>query len=181
MTGSAGPQRIIVVGMSGSGKTTLAKQIEARCGIPHIELDGLFWGPEWEPREPAVFRADVAQAVAAPRWVLDGNYSSVREIVWPRAEVVVWLNLSFATTFARVFQRTVRRSLRRTPLWNGNRESWGRSFFSRDSILFWVMRHYHDRRRSFAALRGSNAYPQLQWVELNQAEQVDEFVRSLSA
>ncbi|MES2783860.1 MAG: hypothetical protein V4684_00225 [Pseudomonadota bacterium] len=121
MTGSPGPQRIIVIGMSGSGKTTLAKQIEARCGIPHIELDGLFWGPE------------------------------------------------------------VTRSLRRTPLWNGNRESWGRSFFSRDSILFCVVRHYHDRRRSFAALQGSNAYPQLRWVELNRVEQVDEFVRSLSA
>ncbi len=174
------PQRIIVIGMSGSGKTTLAKEISARTGIPHIELDGLFWGPEWEPRAPASFRADVKQAVDAPRWVADGNYSSVREIVWPRAQMVVWLNLPFWTTFGRVFARTLNRSMEGTLLWNGNRESFGRSFFSRDSILWWVIRHYHDRRRSFEALRANNTFANLQWVEINRPEQVDEFIERLS-
>ncbi|WP_082151617.1 GNAT family N-acetyltransferase [Caenimonas sp. SL110] len=175
------PQRIIIIGMSGSGKTTLAHEIAARAGIPHIELDGLFWGPGWEPRAPASFRADVKQAVDAPCWVIDGNYSSVREIVWPHADMVVWLNLSFWTTFARVFARTLNRSIEGTLLWNGNRESFGRSFFSRESILWWVIRHYHDRRRSFAALRANNTFANLQWVELRRPEQVDEFIQRLSA
>jgi hypothetical protein len=32
------------------------------------------------------FRARVADFTAAPRWVVDGNYSAVRDLVWSRAD-----------------------------------------------------------------------------------------------
>jgi hypothetical protein len=38
-----------------------------------------------------VFRGRVASVVATERWVIDGNYSKVRDLVWGRAEDVVWL------------------------------------------------------------------------------------------
>ncbi|MAU01480.1 MAG: adenylate kinase, partial [Anaerolineaceae bacterium] len=81
--------RIVVVGTSGSGKTTLAQQLAACLGYPHIELDSLHWGPNWT--EAPDFAQKVAQAVERPYWVLDGNYSRVRQIIWSQADTIVWL------------------------------------------------------------------------------------------
>lgn len=83
-------QRVVVVGMSGAGKSTVARRLALALGAPHVELDALFWGPEWEPRMPADFRRDVDAAAGGGRWIVDGNYGSVRHLVWPRATAIVW-------------------------------------------------------------------------------------------
>ena len=169
-------ERIVVIGMSGAGKTSVARQLAARMDVPHTELDSLFWGPDWTPVAASEFHELARSAVAGERWVVDGNYSRVRDIVWPRAQMVVWLNLPFATVFSRVLVRTLRRATTGATLWKGNRESLGRTFFSRESILLWVLQNYHQRQRDFAALRASGRFAHLQWVELVRPAQVREFV-----
>jgi adenylate kinase family enzyme len=166
--------RVAVIGMSGAGKSTLARELARRLEAAHIELDSLFWGPDWEPRLPADFRAAAQAAVAQERWVSDGNYSSVRSIVWPRAQVVVWLNLPFAVVFWRVLRRTLHRALTREPLWSGNRESLARAFFSRESILWWVIRNHGKRRRQFEALRASGEFGHLRWIEFTRSPSAEE-------
>lgn len=115
--------RILVVGTSGSGKTTLAAEIARQLGVPHIELDALHWLPGWVASPEPELRGLVADAAAGENWVADGNYSMVRDILWPRGTMVVWLNYSRRVVMWRVLQRTVRRALFRTPLFSGNRES----------------------------------------------------------
>ncbi len=78
-------QRVVVIGTSGSGTTTFARRLAAILSMPHIELDALHWEANWQEVPRPVLRARTRQATAAPRWVVDGNYSSVRDIVWPRA------------------------------------------------------------------------------------------------
>jgi hypothetical protein len=41
-----------------------------------------------------------------------------REILWPRADVIVWLDLSPWLTVPRVVRRSTRRAVTRTPLWS---------------------------------------------------------------
>ena len=77
-----GVLRVSVVGNSGSGKTTIATALSAALNAPHLELDGVFHQPGWVPLEEAEFRRRVAEFVAAPRWVADGNYSAVQDLVW---------------------------------------------------------------------------------------------------
>lgn len=168
--------RVVVIGISGSGKSSLACELAALAGAPHVELDALFWEPEWKPAAQAEFRQRAEAAVDGDRWVVDGNYSVVRDIVWPRAQVVVWLNLPLATVLWRVLVRTLRRALCGTVLWSGNRESLHRSFLSRESILVWVLTAYHRRRREFAKLRASGAFPHLHWVELRRPAEIREFL-----
>ncbi len=41
---------INVVGTSGSGKSTLARRLAHRLELPWIELDRLYWRPNWQAR-----------------------------------------------------------------------------------------------------------------------------------
>jgi adenylate kinase family enzyme len=114
------PRRIAVAGPSGAGKTTLAARIAELLGIPHIELDGLFHGPGWTPRES--FAADVDAFSAGPNWVTEWQYPAARAVLADRADLLVWLDFTRATVMRQVVRRTVRRRLRRQVLWNGNVE-----------------------------------------------------------
>lgn len=157
-------KRISVVGTSGSGKTTFARQIAQRMGVPHVELDALHWEPNWQEAPVEVFQQRVETALSEDAWVVDGNYSAIRSVVWGRADTVVWLDFSFPIVFARILKRTARRVFTREELWNtGNRESLRMTFLSRDSILLWVLRTYRRRRREYPELfkRPENAHLQV--------------------
>ena len=95
------------------------------------------------------FRELTQAAVAADRWVLEGNYNVVRDIVWPRATTVVWLNYSFPVVLWRALRRTLIRSVSRQTIFSENKETIRRSFFSRESILLWVFTTYRLRRKQF--------------------------------
>ncbi len=93
--------RVVVVGSSCAGKTTLARSLARRSRVPHTELDSLYWGPGWTPVPPEEFRSRVRDVAAEPSWIVDGNYSVVRDIVWSRATALIWLGLSFPLVFSR--------------------------------------------------------------------------------
>jgi hypothetical protein len=44
----------------------------------------------------------VAEVTATEGWVIDGNYSRVLDIVWARADTVVWLDLSRPVVMRRL-------------------------------------------------------------------------------
>jgi len=169
--------RALVIGNSCAGKSTFARALAANTSLPLIELDALYWEPHWQPKERSTFRREVARAIAGNCWIVVGNYSSVRDVVWPRPTMVFWLNYGFPIVFARALRRTIRRSVTGEELWNGNRESWRRSFLSSDSILWWVITTHQRRRREFAALRAANAYPALSWVEFRRPADAASFLR----
>jgi len=115
--------RIAIHGASGSGKTTLARTLSDRLGLPRTELDALFHQPGWTRLPTDELRAEVGRLVAARRWVIDGNYREVRDLVWDRAHLVVVFDLPRRTVMLRLILRTLRRGITRVELWNGNRES----------------------------------------------------------
>ncbi len=86
------PRKIVVIGSTGSGKTTLALRISEQLQIPHIELDALYWGPNWTETPQDIFREKVAVALAGDEWVVDGNYTKTYDIVWGRADTIIWLD-----------------------------------------------------------------------------------------
>jgi len=133
------PSRVLVLGTTGSGKMTVAREIAARLAIPVVELDALHRGPGWAPVATDVVRRRVAEAIQGDGWVVDGNYSKVRDIVWPRAETIVWFDYALPVILGRLVPRTLRQLITRETLWHGNRESWWTTFFSRDSLFVWVL------------------------------------------
>lgn len=144
-------QRIVVIGVSGAGKTTFARQLALHLGYPHIEMDAVHWLPNWVEMPIDQFRDQIMVALSGDQWVIDGNYSKVRDIVWNRADTLIWLDYSLPLILTRLFRRTVRRIVTRETLWNGNRENL-RNQFQRDSIMLWALRTYFKYRRSYPLL-----------------------------
>lgn len=175
-----GMQRIVVVGTSCSGKTTFAGRLAAQLHARHVELDALYWLPGWESRPIEEFRARVSAEVLHDRWVIDGNYSRVRDIVWSRATHLVWLNYPLPQVFGRALHRSVRRAWSGEELFSGNVETLGRTFFHRDSILLWVLRSFHRRRRTYRKLLDERAFPQLEVLELRRPAEAADFLRRLT-
>ncbi|OUL31711.1 EutP/PduV family microcompartment system protein [Nostoc sp. 106C] len=158
-------QRISVVGTSGSGKTTLAQQISRRLNIPHVELDYLHWEPNWVEVPNEVMRSRVSQALSGNSWVVDGNYSIVRDIVWARADTVIWLDYSWPVVMSRILWRTLSRVVTQQEVCNGNRETW-QTTFSRDSVILWALNTYHKKRREYPQLFTKPEYAHLRIVHL---------------
>jgi adenylate kinase family enzyme len=175
------PHRIVVVGTSGSGKTTLASRVAQRLGIPHVELDALHWGPNWTPVPVEVFREGVTQALSGDAWATDGNYSRVRDIVWGRADTVVWLDYSLPVVMGRVVWRTLRRTVRGEELWGGNHERFGEAFWGRDSIVWWAWRSYRRRKREYPVLFSQPEYVHLKVIQLNSPRAAQAWLESLPA
>lgn len=173
--------RYVVVGTSGCGKSTLAQAMARSLQVPWIELDALFWAPGWQPRRRSEFAEGVREAARAERWVADGNYSDVREVLWPRATHIVWLNFARHVVLPRVIARTFRRAVLREPLWHGNRETLRKSFFSRQSIIWWSLTTHGRNLRRYAGLRADAAWAHLEWIELRTPGQASDFLQSLRA
>ena len=139
---SIGP-RISIRGATGSGKTTLGHTLGQRLGLPVVELDAIYWLPNWQAKPLEQFRIDVQAALeACPQgWICVGNYRHVQDLMLPQADTVLWLRLPFRVSFWRLLKRTVARAWTQQPLWEGNpnQESWRQSFFSRKSILLYAI------------------------------------------
>ncbi len=100
-------ERILVMGSSGSGKSTFARRLSAITGIPTVSLDALFWKPGWMPSAAAEFEQRVTEAIAQPRWIIDGNYASsgAGEVRRGLADAIIWFDLPRRTCMAGIMTR----------------------------------------------------------------------------
>lgn len=148
----APPRRVLVAGTSGSGRTTLAAKLGNALGLPHTEIDALFHGPGWTPRE--AFVVDVDTFTRQDRWVTEWQYGAVRDLLADRADLVVWLDLPRARVMRQVIVRTLRRRLRKQVLWNDNVEPplWT-VLRDQDHIVRWAWRTHPRSADRIAALQ----------------------------
>jgi len=156
-------RRIIVVGVTGSGKSMLAEQLARKLGLVYIELDALYWKPGWVDSGNAEFREKVDHATRAPGWVLAGNYAKVRDIIWPRAEALVWLDYPFLLALGRLWSRTWHRWWTKELLWGTNYERLLPQFklWSKESLFNWLVQSYGRHKQQYPQLFASPDYSHL--------------------
>lgn len=174
-------QRVVVVGNSGSGKSTLAARIAKRIGAPHIELDAIRHQADWVELPDEEFRRVVDARTRATSWVVDGNYPPVRELVWSRADAVVWLDRPRHVVMRRIVLRTVRRLAFRQQLWNGNRERWTNllSIDPERSVVAWAFRQHEQYRQTYTRMTREHA--ELEVVRVTDDRGAQRLLRSLDA
>ena len=177
----ARPRRIVVIGTSGAGKTVLAGRLAATLGVPHVELDALFWLPGWQEPEDAEFRAKVEAATDGDDgWVVDGNYSRIQDLVFPRADTVVWLDLPIWTCLWRVLRRAISRAHSGELMWGTNREQW-RTVVGPGSLSSWVITTHRRRRRQNAARFAEPGSAHLRVHRFRSNAEADRWLESVAA
>ena len=175
---SSQPRRLVVIGVSGSGKTTLAQQLARNLSLPHVELDALYWEEKWQPASRPVFRGRVQAATAEEGWVVDGNYSQSRDIVWSRATDLVWLDYGLIPVMCRVIWRTARRLSTQQELWNGNRESL-HNIFGRNSIVWYAFTSHRRHRRKYLSILDGEEFKHMNVYRFNRPQEASRWLQSL--
>jgi adenylate kinase family enzyme len=134
---SRGSGHLLLVG-SGSEFSWPVRQ------LLHQELDSLHYGPDWVKRRD--FESDVQRFSAQTRWVTEDQYHRLLgNLLWERANTVIWLDLPRRTVMWRVVRRSLRRASTRAELWNGNRERW-RDWLQPDHPIRWAWLQFSRHR-----------------------------------
>jgi energy-coupling factor transporter ATP-binding protein EcfA2 len=146
-----GCQRILILGRTGSGKTTLARELAAAIGVPHVELDALYFGPDFSTVPLCVLRERTSAAIAGDRWVTDGNKRAVRDLVWPGADTVIWLDYPLAVSLWRLGKRALWRTsvLKAQAAQRGGKAGLPRQFLSAAKGVLTALRLHKGQRREY--------------------------------
>lgn len=172
--------KIIVLGTSGAGKSTLARKLAKLFDLEDIELDALHWEQNWVEAKTDVFRERISKAIVKKSgFVIHGNYNKVRDLTWKNAEIILWLDYPKSLIMWRVIKRTIMRALFREELWNGNRESFKMSFFSKSSIMLWAYNTYDIRKAQYEKEIENPTFPNLQFYRFKSPKQVELFLSTL--
>ncbi|MBA3375251.1 MAG: shikimate kinase [Gaiellaceae bacterium] len=168
-------RRVVIISTaSGNGKTTVGRALADRLDVPFYELDALHHGPNWAEPTLEDFRARVEPLVQSDAWVIDGAYrGKLGDLVLAGADLVVWLDLPLRVWLPRLVRRTASRVIRREELWNGNRERLRDALHPQNSVVFFALRHYRERRQKYPSELAS--FPV---VRLRTTAEVDDFLRS---
>jgi adenylate kinase family enzyme len=170
-------RKVLVGGSTGTGKSTLARQLAARLALPFHEMDALFHGPGWQPLP--TFEAEVERITAGDAWVFDSHgYPQVRDLVWSRADTVVWLDYPRRIVMGRVLRRSFARATYNRELWNGNRESF-RDWADPEHPVRWAWSQYDKRRTDITARSRDPAYGQLTVIRLRHPREAREWLAAL--
>ena len=174
-------KRLVVVGVTSSSKSTLAERIARRFELNYIELDALHWEPNWQSAPLEVFRDRVRKAIEDERWVVAGNYHTVRDLIWPNAEAIIWLDYSLVRVFWQLTRRNFKRWWTQELLWGTNREPLWNHFklWSKESLYHWLFRTYWRRKREYPLLFSQTEHRHLKVIRLKHPKETAEWLENL--
>ncbi len=161
-------KRINIVGSSGSGKSTFGKKLSSSVGIPYIEMDEIFWGPNWYRPEKEEFYAKIENRITGDSWILDGNYSKSTHVKWKNVQTVIWLDYPYPRIIFQTIRRAISRIISQQEMWPGteNKESFRRAFLSKESIILWSLSNLTKVRKKYKRLMKDPEYSHINFIRL---------------
>ena len=141
-------------------------------------MDKVFWGPNWYWPTDEDFFGKLQNELRQDSWVLDGNYTRTIPIKWEKVDTVIWLDYPFLTTLFRAIRRAFLRSLTQEELWEGtgNRESFSKSFFSKDSIILWMIKTHKQVCKKYESYLVDPKFSHINFIRLRNDRDVEFFL-----
>jgi adenylate kinase family enzyme len=175
-------KRIVVIGVTSSGKSTLAERLAKRFDLLCVDLDALHWEPNWQEAPLEVFRDRVEKVMQSERWAIAGNYHVVRDIIWPRADAIIWLDYPFLMVLWQLTRRTFTRWWSQELLWETNRESLWNHFkiWSPDSLFHWLFKTYWRRKREIPLILSQPEHQHLKVIHVKHPNEIDAWLEAFS-
>jgi adenylate kinase family enzyme len=169
------------MGSSGSGKTTLASSLASKLNLNRIELDSIYHQSNWQPIDVVDFRAQVTSQLKNEKWVVDGNYSVVRDLVLSSCDTIICLDYSRQFVMWRLWKRTWSRITNRTQLWNGNRERFWFLFSpnKEKNLLLWAWTTHKRRHQQILEIMQDSQYAELNRFRFTSAEDTEKWLANL--
>lgn len=173
--------RINVIGTSGSGKSTFSRKLAAALQVPHIEMDKVYWGKDWTYLSHEEYFEKLKQILDQSAWVLDGNYAQTIPVKWKNVQMVIWLDYSFTRTLWQAVKRAVWRAWSQEEIWEGtgNRETFRKSFLSKDSIIWWTITTYGKIRKRHEGFMQDPQYQHIHFVRLKNHTEAEYFLERI--
>jgi adenylate kinase family enzyme len=165
--------RIAIIGCGGSGKTHLANRLAALLNVPLTHLDGVYYDADWNALPQEQFAAIQRDLVAAPRWLIEGNYAGTLPIRLAAADTVIFLDFSAVTCLAGI----VRRRLRYRGGQHAQDGVYDRLNWNFVRYICGYRKTMRPRVRQILAEHGSNA----RLITLTSRRDADRFVAQLTA
>ena len=98
-------QKVLVIGCPGAGKSTFARRLRDSTGLPLYYLDRLWHKPDRTNVTREAFDRGLAQWLARPAWILDGNYSRTLPQRLEACDTVFFLDFPLDVCLAGVENR----------------------------------------------------------------------------
>ena len=171
-------RRICIYGRG--GKTSLSRALGHLTGLPVIELDAIFWLPNWVERDGDEMLEIVRERIEElpEGWIIDGNYSKIRPHILPLADTVIWLNLPTWSVTLRIVKRTILNVFRRNRICGDNYENLFNAIAPSSVIWFNAFSGKKSQQRVAESLRtmefDANVY------EIRSYRELRDFYRNLN-
>lgn len=137
--------RILVLGGSCSGKTTLARQLSQKLQIKVFHLDDYYWFGEWQNIGKERLLEEVHEiTVREEEWIIEGNYSIVRDNIWQDCTCIYLCYTAPLTLFFRILRRSFDRERKGVPLEVRRSTKLREPFFE---LLYHAMRYQLVKRK----------------------------------
>jgi adenylate kinase family enzyme len=109
MTAKKPFDRVLIMGNGGSGKTWLAGNLARILGPRVLHLDDIHWEPGHYgvARDRTLRDRLVMDAATDDRWIMEGVYGQLANMVLNRVTTLIWLDLPEEECLANVRQRGI--------------------------------------------------------------------------
>ncbi len=164
-------RKIIITGTTCTGKTTLGRKLSKELAIAQLDLDDLHFLPNWVEKENERFIEDVNVAVdSLNEWIVTGSYQTVlKDTLWQKASIIVWLDYPLNLILRRYFIRTARRVFLREQCCGENYETLRHILF-KDNLFLWIFKTYWKRKKRLKSWR-TGLFAQKNWIVLTSPKQ----------
>ncbi|MER6775267.1 adenylate kinase [Streptomyces bacillaris] len=164
-------RRVALFGAPATGKSTLARRLSAELGVPHTDLDEILFTP-LGPLPLEDFRRQAAAVTATGGWIVEGNFAKLADVVWHRADLLVWLDFPLPLILYRITRRSLRQLAGREDSPQARRLTWNSAFFGRRSLLRTAIRKYRANRPRYARQVAETAALGVEVVRLRSPREV---------